>query len=299
MSPTFPFEFSFLRMGPCTYAAIQERYVILLDDFWKRSFEEGVWDESMAPAEWKRQQTRLVDKLLTRLASNGGAALRPEDIRLTTFAGEELPAEFLQKGATACHFEVLAQPRVSSLFAKRGSPEEKGSMYAVRWDDWYKVGWAKDPLQRMANGFWDNQHPDALCGKLGSDSFNIVGIWAGATRGDDAAFKKKFPGDVGEFFRAPRCVAGAPALLYLDKNFKRRECNSLGLPPPDQHDKSTNKRGCCTGRLHFCAKCGETFADGRKWKRHRDTNGPKCQKKAKTKHSWISFLEGDLEPQKV
>ena len=81
MSPTFPFEFSFLRMGPCAYAAIQERYVILLDNFWKHPFEEGVWDESMAPAEWKRQQTSLVGKLLTCLASNGGAALRPEDIR--------------------------------------------------------------------------------------------------------------------------------------------------------------------------------------------------------------------------
>ena len=69
------------------------------------------------------------------------------------------------------------------------------------------------------------------------------------------------------------------------------------LPKPDQHDKSKNKRFCCSGFQHYCAKCGETFADGRKWKRHRDTDGPTCRKKAARKRSWITFLEGDEEPE--
>ena len=282
-----------MRAGPCAYPNIKEQYTLKLTDFSKYDdLEVG-----QAEKEWEYQQTKLVQFLLCYLSKDGGAALKPSDIRLTTLAGEELPARFLANGATACQFEVLAQPRVAPIFAKRGSPEEEGYMYVVSWPGWYKVGWAKDPLQRMANGFWDNLHPEGpngLCGKLGPDSFEIIGIWGLATRGDDATFRKKFPGDVGEFFKAH----DRRPLEWVHKNFSRHHscCDCPPLPKPNEHDKSKNKRFCCSGFQHFCKKCGETFADGRKWKRHRDAAGPICRKKHIAK--WIGFLEGEQPTKK-
>ena len=290
------YEFSYVQAGPCAYPQIKEQYTLEFSKVDDLEEEDG-WG-------WDWKQSNLVQFLLCRLRQDGGAALKPSDIRLTTLAGEKLPARFLANGATACQFEVLAQPRVAPVFAKRGSPEEEGFMYAVSWPGWYKVGWAKDPLQRMANGFWDNLHPEGpngLCGKLGPDSFEIIGIWGLATRGDDATFRKKFPGDVGEFFKAYRCRP----LDWVTKNFSLHEScrGAFGLvrpptelPKPNEHDKSKNKRSCCSGFQHFCKKCGETFVDGRKWKRHRDAAGPTCHKKHIAK--WIGFLEGEQPTKK-
>jgi len=54
------------------------------------------------------------------------------------------------------------------------------SLYLVRYEGYLKLGWSSQPFQRIANGFWDNVHPSALCGKLGPEHAEILGIWAGS-----------------------------------------------------------------------------------------------------------------------
>ena len=90
--PAAMFQFTFVRTGPCAYEQIQEQYTVALPDI-----------SSDQAAEWEYLHTELVGKLLQCLI-HGGCQLKPSDIRLTTLAGEELPAGFLQNGATACQF---------------------------------------------------------------------------------------------------------------------------------------------------------------------------------------------------
>ncbi len=52
------------------------------------------------------------------------------------------------------------------------------------------IGWATDCAQRLADGFNDNSHPRALCGKLTPPHFHPVGLWEGS-RAEEEEFHKK------------------------------------------------------------------------------------------------------------
>ena len=70
------YEFSYVRAGPCAYPQIKEQYTLELSQV-DDSEEEDGWG-------WDWKQSNLVQFLLYRLRQDGGAALKPSDIRLTT-----------------------------------------------------------------------------------------------------------------------------------------------------------------------------------------------------------------------
>jgi len=153
--------------------------------------------------------------------------------------------------------------------------------------DYLKLGWSTQPFQRIANGFWDNVHPPALCNKLGPKKLEVLGVWA-ATKAEELALHARLIPDCGEWYFGERL----PEIRAALEPFPAQPLQPL--PPPNQDNKIHNKRPCCSGFQHFCRKCGETFADGRKWLRHRNADGPTCHKKHIAK--WVTFLEGDPEP---
>ena len=161
------------------------------------------------------------------------------------------------------------------------------AIYVVRAAGYVKLGWSRDPEQRIANGFWDNVHPETLCGKLGPASLEILGVWRASLREEKDSHARLIP-DCGEWYFCEREPEIRAALAPFP------ELSIERLPSPNQDNKIHNKRPCCSGFQHFCRKCGETFADGRKWLRHRNADGPTCHKKHIAK--WVTFLEGDPEP---
>ena len=134
-----------------------------------------------------------------------------------------------------------------------------------------KLGWSGQPFQRIANGFWDNVHPPTLCGKLGPEHLHIVGVWRASKMEEQALHARLIP-DCGEWYPEDRQEEIRAAL----EPFPSQPLQPL--PPQNQHDKSNNKRACCTGFTHDCAHCGQTFATGRHWKRHRDQPPQRCQR---------------------
>ena len=49
-----------------------------------------------------------------------------------------------------------------------------------------KVGWAKDPMQRAIDGWWENSHPKELCGKLCPLHYELLGLWEGTQEEEKA-----------------------------------------------------------------------------------------------------------------
>ena len=50
------------------------------------------------------------------------------------------------------------------------------------WEGWVKVGWARDPMQRASDGWWENSYPTDLCGKLCPPHCNLLGLWEGTRK---------------------------------------------------------------------------------------------------------------------
>ena len=60
-------------------------------------------------------------------------------------------------------------------------------IYAFAWKEgWVKVGCASDPMQRAADGFWENSHPKELCGLLCPPHFQLLGLWEGTQEEEKA-----------------------------------------------------------------------------------------------------------------
>ena len=143
-------------------------------------------------------------------------------------------------------------------------------IYLARFPGFLKLGYASCASQRLSDGLWDNKHPKELCGKLGPECIEeVIGIWA-ATKEEEKALHKRLPDSVGEFYEPQHL----PEILKALEDFPKAD--GLPLLRPSKHDKSSNKRACCTGFIHDCAHCGQTFVTGRHWKRHRDHPPQRC-----------------------
>ena len=68
--------------------------------------------------------------------------------------------------------------------------------------EYFKLGYAKRcPYQRKSQGFWHNQHPDALCHKL--DQCQLLHLWEGPQKLEEALHAALAP-DCGEFYLVAR-----------------------------------------------------------------------------------------------
>ena len=157
-------------------------------------------------------------------------------------------------------------------------------LYAFRFDSWVKLGWAKDPGQRAANGFWENSHPKELCGKLCLPHFECIGLWECPEKETEEELQRQF--NAGELKRKDN-YNEFYEILEWPKIY--RELMTLftplplltEYPKPNEHMKS--KRECCGGTRYYCKFCKETFSKAWNWKRHLETCKEKKKKFAKTK----------------
>ena len=133
--------------------------------------------------------------------------------------------------------------------------------------DWIKMGFTGNgnPWFRVANGFWTNDHPPQLCGRLAADDVDLLFAFAG-DRKVEAAMKSLFPPDRGEFYRRGRL---GPILEML-----RLMADELPVPPrPPLVATSDERLACCGGKDHPCPVCGKSFRRAHlMWEHRRDVH---------------------------
>ena len=52
-------------------------------------------------------------------------------------------------------------------------------IYVLRFEGYVKLGFAHNVGQRVADGFWSNSHPRALCNKLSKDDCTLIAQFEG------------------------------------------------------------------------------------------------------------------------
>ena len=142
-------------------------------------------------------------------------------------------------------------------------------LYAFRFDSWIKLGWAKDPMQRTANGCWENSHPNELCGKLCLPHFELIGLWECPEEETEVELQKQFNGGVlkrtdnhNEFYEESEW----PKIHRELMTFLHPLPALTEYPKPDEHMKS--KQECCGGKGYYCKFCKQKFKKAWNWKRH-------------------------------
>ena len=144
-------------------------------------------------------------------------------------------------------------------------------IYVLGWEDWgIKLGYAKDPLQRAFDGWWTNQHPPELCGRLTLEHCRLLGVWAGS-REDEDTLQKEFNG--GTRHRDGKHHDEFYPWAEWPKNLRDLETNYTRLPEPTlmpTHIKNLKRKRCegCGGGAYYCTFCKCTVGD---WPRHKAT----------------------------
>ena len=178
-----------------------------------------------------------------------------EDIKLTTLAGEPLPADYVANGGTICNFDYI---------------KKDGYLYIFRFEgtDYYKIGYSKDPWQCATDGWWDRCHPSELCKKLDIGYCSLVGLWS-ANRNEEETLHnylhgKPKRGQIREFYHESEIEQIKP---YITKHFRvarevamwmPRLCNKRSINPPRM-----NCAGCGFGGFPKCPECGTEIKCGK------------------------------------
>ena len=138
---------------------------------------------------------------------------------------------------------------------------------------WVKLGWARDPMQRASDGFWENSHPTDRFGKLCPPHCKLIGLWEG-TKEEENALQEQFnegilkKGDVhNEFYpieewpkiyrdlmthHKNRCRSRSTTHRHQDAKKLGRSAaagasNSVSLPKrPSRRRRTGNDTGRCT-----------------------------------------------------
>ena len=113
-----------------------------------------------------------------------------------------------------------------------------------------KFGWAerKNPYDRIINGFWTNDHPDELCGRLGAENLELIYLFEGDQK-LERVIQSLFPPDRGEFWKEEDSDEMINMLKLIAKEIPvpRRPIIRQGL---------SEKLACCTGIWNDCFTCG-------------------------------------------
>ena len=156
-------------------------------------------------------------------------------------------------------------------------------LYLFGWPGWIKMGYAKRcPYDRLQLGFWHNDHPAALCGRL--DECVLLHAFACDMATEEALHSALGP-DCGEFYVASRL----PELLGL----LSMALEPLPLPPARpitpvlpkmmkpccggehggyQRDDHRRRSAATTGLKAPCPRCGKSVGVRRdKLKKHQES----------------------------
>ena len=52
-------------------------------------------------------------------------------------------------------------------------------LYVLKFEGYVKLGFAQNVAQRVADGFWSNSHPRALCNKLSKEHCTLIAQYEG------------------------------------------------------------------------------------------------------------------------
>ena len=143
--------------------------------------------------------------------------------------------------------------------------------YVFAWEDWgIKLGHAVDPLQRGYDGWWSNQHPPELCGRLTLQHCRLLGVWAG-DKHDEDSLQEQFNG--GRRHRDGQHHDEFYPWAEWPKILRDLETNYTRLPEPTPMPtriKNLKRKRCegCGGGKFYCRHCGCSVGD---WPRHKES----------------------------
>ena len=155
-------------------------------------------------------------------------------------------------------------------------------IYLCRWSEGYvKLGWAEDVPQRLSDSFKDNSHPPDLCNKLTREHFILLGIWEGSKEQEEEMQERFNTGirrrkdNANEFYEESEY---SKIFRELETYHKRLELPT-SFPQAKQMKRN---RFCCSGWKHWCATCGQTFANNANRKRHLENPPESCSLRQRT-----------------
>ena len=126
-------------------------------------------------------------------------------------------------------------------------------VFAVVDSQYFKFGFTaqSNPWNRIQKGFWTNLHPTELCGKLGSEQFQLIHLFEGDEK-LERAMQSIFPPHAGEFWK-DEDLDDFVWMLKLTTQ-------EIPIPPrPRFIETDIEKLACCTGVWHVCWTCGKQF----------------------------------------
>ena len=130
------------------------------------------------------------------------------------------------------------------------------------------MGWARDPMQRASDGWWENSHPTALCQKLCPPHCELIGLCEGSKQAEEALQEQISEGALkhqdchNEFYEASEWPN-----IYRELMSHHTPLPLLTeYPSPSGHEKARKK--CCGGREYFCQHCPKRSDKSSIWKRH-------------------------------
>jgi len=178
-----------------------------------------------------------------------------EDIKLTTLAGEPLPADYVANGGTICNFDYI---------------KKEGYLYIFRFEgnDYYKIGYSKDAWQCATDGWWDRNHPSALCKKLDINHCSLVGLCS-ANRDDEEKLHTHFHGPAKrgqprEFYSENEM---AQIKTYMTEHFRVAQPEMIKYRPYSEkrsiNPPRMNCAGCGFGEIPKCPECGKEIKCGK------------------------------------
>lgn len=159
-------------------------------------------------------------------------------------------------------------------------------LYAFAMEKFVKLGWSRDPWRRVAFGFQENVHPEALCNKLAFEDADLLCAWTCPEESTEKALHKKFAGKgVGEFYsREVFEEFIAPELCAFEKIELVRPSAADVEAIRRSFERQPTRRECCSGQSCVCFSCGQRLASFKGLYKHRLTHMapqhscPQCSK---------------------
>ena len=139
-------------------------------------------------------------------------------------------------------------------------------VFRIAGTDWLKFGSTDcaSPWKRARRGFWSNEHPEAVCKRLGYDDLELLAWSRGGTRQAEEAAQKELRAakadGKGEFWPIERLEEIRAKMKAIAIGAGAPEEELPLVPKPAQPPEGTPRRlemlGCCTGRpKRQCPHC--------------------------------------------
>ena len=128
-------------------------------------------------------------------------------------------------------------------------------IYVVEFPGYIKLGFANHVGQRLADGFYSNSHPRALCNQLTMPCFRLIAQYTGSDE-DERELQTQFN---EEELKRSDCANEFYDVLELPKILRDLDTYFIKMPIEQEYPPPRileTQRPCCLGRAITCRFCG-------------------------------------------